>query len=462
MSEIAQQIDSYLIQHRDTHLDELKQLLSIPSISTLSNHADDVRRCAEQVGQMASAIGFEHVELIETKRHPVVYADWLHAPGKPTVLVYGHYDVQPVDPLHLWDSPPFEPEIRDGKIYARGATDDKGQVFLHLKSFEALLKTTGELPVNVKLCIEGEEEIGSPHLDEVLAARRSQLAADVLVISDTPLLGPNQPCVCYGLRGLAALEVSVYGPNHDLHSGMYGGSVQNPVHALVALLATLHDKEGKVTVDGFYDNVEEITAEEKQAFAELPQDDAATAQEVGVDDLYGEAGFSTLERQWVRPTLELNGIYGGFQGEGTKTIIPSEAHGKISCRLVPNQDPVRVQKLVESHLLAHAPTGVRIEVTKLDTGKPYVTPFTHPAIQLAAAAYASAYGVPAAFTRIGGSIPIVESFSHELGVASVLMGFGLNSENMHAPNEHFTLENFDKGLRTLCYYWMGLPDALNA
>lgn len=453
--------DTYLQEHRDIHLNQLKELLRFPSISTLSTHAADVVQCAQHLGQLASDIGFEHVELISTARHPVLYADWLHAPGKPTVLVYGHYDVQPVDPLDLWTTPPFDPDIRDGQIYARGSSDDKGQVFMHLKSFEALLRTTGSLPVNVKLCIEGEEEIGSPHLPTVLQQRKELFDADVLVISDTTILGPDAPSVCYGLRGLAALEVHVYGGKGDLHSGLYGGSVQNPLHALVDLLASLHDSDGRVCVDGFYDHVQPLSTAERDAFSKLAPDDGALAEQLGVPALFGEAGFTTLERQWTRPTLELNGVYGGFQGEGTKTVIPNAAHAKITCRLVPNQNPQQIQAAIERHLQAHLPTGVRLEVTLQDCGEPYVTPFDHPAIQGAAQAYERAYGVPAAFTRMGGSIPIVEAFARVLKLPVVLMGFGLATENFHAPNEHFSLVNFDKGLRTLCYYWTGLEGHLS-
>jgi acetylornithine deacetylase/succinyl-diaminopimelate desuccinylase-like protein len=457
---MAQTFDAYFEEHRDIHLEQLKELLRFPSISALSEHKADVRACAEWIARHAESIGFENVELMPTKGNPVVYADWLHAEGKPTVLVYGHYDVQPVDPLPLWQTPPFEPDIRDGKIYARGASDDKGQVFMHLKSFEALLKTTGTLPVNVKLCIEGEEEIGSAHLPEFLEQHAEKFRADVLVISDTPILGPNQPAICYGLRGLAAVQIDVKGTNGDLHSGLYGGAVQNAVHALVELLSTMHDKEGRVTIPGFYDDVVELTTEEREAFRALNQDETKLAEALGVTTLFGEPGYSALERTWARPTLEINGIYGGFQGEGTKTVIPCEAHAKITCRLVPNQDPKQIQQLIVDHVRRNTPPGVTIEVTCMDSGRPYVTPFHHPAIQLAAKAYEAAYGVPAAFTRMGGSIPIVEVFDRLLGMPVVLMGFGLGDENFHAPNEHFSLENFDKGLRTLCHYWNGLADAL--
>jgi len=453
--------DQYLADHRAEHLEQLKRFLRFQSISTLPDHKDEVLQCANYLVEHLRALGFEHAELISTERHPVVYADWLHAPGKPTVLIYGHYDVQPVDPLHLWHTPPFEPAVRDNQIYARGSSDDKGQVFMHLKAVEALLQTTGTLPVNVKFCIEGEEEIGSPHLPAVLESRSDQFDADVVVISDTTILGPGRPAVCYGLRGLAALEIAVQGAKSDLHSGLYGGIVQNAIHALVELLASLRDPSGRVLVKGFYDAVEPVSADETAALLSLADDETQLATSLGVPELFGEAGYTALERNWVRPTLEINGIYGGFQGEGTKTVIPNEAHAKITCRLVPNQDPREIQQTVESHLHAECPPGVTLSVSLQDTGMPYLTPFHHPAIQWAAHAYAKAYGVPAAFTRMGGSIPIVEVFERVIHAPVVLMGFGLNDENFHAPNEHFSLENFDKGTRTLCHYWNGLEEALD-
>jgi len=452
--------DAYLSEHREIHLEQLKSLLRFPSISALSVHKPDLIACAEFLCAHLASIGFDNATLLNTQGNPIVYADWLHAPGKPTVLVYGHYDVQPVDPIELWETAPFEPAIRDGKLYARGASDDKGQTFMHIKSFEALLRTTGTLPVNVKFCIEGEEEIGSANLPAFLETEHARFKADVLVISDTPILSLGQPSICYGLRGLAGLQIDVKGTKGDLHSGLYGGAVQNSIHALVELLATLHDRDGRITVNGFYDGVEAISDEERSAYRALNQDEVALAHELDVNELFGEPGYSALERTWIRPTLEINGIYGGFQGEGSKTVIPSEAHAKITCRLVPNQDPLDVLDKLERHLYAHAPRGITLQVTKMDTGKPYVTPFHHPAIQFASEAYEAAYGVPAAFTRMGGSIPIVETFDRLLNIPVVLMGFGLNSENFHAPNEHFHLDNYDKGLRTLCYYWNGLATVL--
>jgi acetylornithine deacetylase/succinyl-diaminopimelate desuccinylase-like protein len=451
---------SYLESKRDEHLRTLQAFLRFPSISTQPEHAGDVRACAEFLADQMRAIGLDRVEVMPTPGHPVVYGERLRAPGKPTVLIYGHYDVQPVDPLELWHTPPFEPTIRDGRLYARGASDDKGQVFMHLKALEALLQTEGELPMNVKLLIEGEEEIGSRHLDAFVAEHQEMLKADVIVISDTTMLGPDQPSVCYGLRGLAALQIDVKGANGDLHSGLYGGAVQNPIHALVHILDSMRDENGRVTVEGFYDGVVEPTDEERRAIAELGFDEQAMAREIGVPALYGEQGYSTLERLWVRPTLEVNGIYGGYQGAGTKTVIPSEAHAKVTCRLVPNQDPERVLDAIEAHVQRHAPAGVTATVQRFDRGRAYVTPFHNPAIQLAARAYEQAYGRPAAFTRMGGSIGVVDTFARLLGSPIVLMGFASSDENFHAPNEFFRLANFDRGLRTLCHYWLGLEEAL--
>ncbi|MFD1676694.1 dipeptidase [Alicyclobacillus fodiniaquatilis] len=454
-------LERHLEERRAQHLEQLIEWLSIPSVSALSEHKSDVRRAALFVQNALTTAGFEHAEVMETGGHPVVYADWLHAPGKPTVLVYGHYDVQPADPLHLWETPPFEPQIRDNQIYARGASDDKGPTFMHIKALEAILRIDGHLPLNIKFCIEGEEEVGSAHLSAFLEQHKTRFAADLVLISDTTMLGPDQPSICYGLRGLAACQIDVRTANSDLHSGLYGGAVPNAIHALVELLDTLHSKDGTITVDGFYDNIEGLSAEERKAYAELQHDDKAYQASLALTALHGEPGYSTLERLWTRPTLEINGIYGGFQGEGTKTVIPNEAHAKITCRLVPNQNPEDILNKIKAHVEAHTPTGAKVTFTPMDSGHPYLAPYDHPAIQLAANAYTHAYGVKAAFTRMGGSIPVVETFSQLFHIPVVLMGFGLNDENFHAPNEHFSLVNFDKGLRTLCYYYKHLPDALS-
>lgn len=455
-----EKIEKYLSTERQNHLNELKQFLTIPSVSALSEHKDDVHKAAEWLVQSLENAGMENIEIMPTEGHPVVYADWLHAEGKPTVLIYGHYDVQPVDPLHLWETPPFEPHVRDNKIYARGASDDKGQTFMHIKALQAVLEVDGELPVNVKFCIEGEEEIGSPNLDSFVEQHKDKLAADVLIISDTPMLEKGKPAVCYGLRGLAGLQINVQGAKGDLHSGLYGGAVQNPIHALVQLLDSMRDADGQITIDGFYKRVIRMTDEERQAYKELNYDEEQVRQDLEVPELFGEKGYSFLERTWVRPTLEVNGIYGGFQGEGIKTVLPAEAHAKITCRLVPDQDPSEIVELIQQHIEKHTPPGVTITTEPFDKGNPFVTPFDHPAIQAAGAAYEKAYGVKPAFTRMGGSIPIVETFGQTLNIPVVLMGFGLPEENFHAPNEHFHLENFDKGLRTICHYLYEITDVL--
>lgn len=446
-------LDTYFSKQRATHLEELKEFLRIPSISSLPNHADDMQTAANWLANAFHQAGLENISIDETDGHPVVYGDWLHAEGKPTLLIYGHYDVQPVDPLHLWTSGPFEPEERDGKLYARGASDDKGQVFMHVKAVEALLQQFGSLPVNVKFIIEGEEEIGSPSLETYIRNNDEKLAADVIVISDTGMQGPGKPAVCYGLRGLCGIQIDVKGPKGDLHSGLYGGGVQNPIHALASILASFRDEEGTISVEGFYDNVQPLAKEERIAYEALGFDEEAMKKEVGVTELFGEKGFSFLEQTWVRPTLEVNGIFGGFSGEGIKTVLPSEAGAKITCRLVPDQDPDEIIAKLTAHIEKHTPAGVTVAISEFDKGKPFITPFHHPAIQAAGRSYEKVYHVPTAYTRGGGSIPIVAAFDEILGLPVVLMGFGLSTENFHAPNEHFHLENFDKGLRVIGDYY---------
>lgn len=452
--------DTYFREHRDEHLNQLKELLRIPSISALSVHKADCRRAAEWLAAELKRVGMTRVEILETGGHPAVYAERLDSPGKPTALIYGHYDVQPVDPLNLWNTPPFEPAVRDGKLYARGASDDKGQVFMHVKVIEALLQQEGKLPVNLKLLIEGEEEIGSENLERFVAAQKDLLQADVVVISDTGLYARGVPSLTYALRGLAAMEVHVTGAKGDLHSGLFGGAAPNAVRSLVQLLATLYRPDGGVAVQGFYDGVQGLSAEEKQSFASLDFSEAAYAQELGVTALPGEPGFTALERLWARPTLELNGVYGGFQGEGTKTVIPAKASAKITCRLVPNQDPTHVLDAIEAHLRANCPPGVSVEVVRQGGSPAAITPIDHPAIRAAMAALKEAYGKESKFIRGGGSIPVVGMFQQVLGTPSVLMGFGLEDENFHAPNEHFNLENFDTGMRALYLYWHLLAEAM--
>ena len=445
-------LDHYFKSNREDHLEELKSFLRIPSVSSLSKHKDDVRNAAVWLTKALKKAGLEHIRIDETEGHPVVYADWLHAEGKPTVLVYGHYDVQPVDPLHLWETAPFDPHVRDNKLYARGASDDKGQTFMHIKAVEALLHLDGELPVNMKFIIEGEEEIGSPSLPAYVEANKTELAADVIVISDTGMQGPGRPAVCYGLRGLAGVQIDVKGPKGDLHSGLYGGAVQNPLHAIVEILQSFRDREGVIQVEGFYDDVLPVSDKERAEFAAYDFDLDQEKRELGIEEDFGETGFTFTERTWIRPTLEVNGITGGFSGEGIKTVIPSEASSKITCRLVPDQDPDDIIAKLRAHVEAHKPKGVTVEISEFDKGKPFLTPYDHPAIQAAGRSYEKIYQVPTAYTRMGGSIPIVAAFDEILELPVVLMGFGLASENFHAPNEHFHLENFDKGLRVIGDY----------
>lgn len=444
--------ESYFQKHREQHLEELKQLLTIPSISALSEHKPDIAKAAEWISNSLSSAGLENVEIIPTKGHPIIYADHLHAPGKPTVLIYGHYDVQPVDPLHLWETPPFEPTIRDGKLYARGATDDKGQLFLHIKAVEAILKEEKELPVNIKFCIEGEEEIASPNLPPYLDEHKDKLAADVVLISDTALLEPGKPAICIGLRGLCSLEVTVHTANTDLHSGTFGGGVPNALHAIVSLLASLHDDKGRVSVDGFYEGVPELTPAMREEFAKQQFNEDKLKADLGLDTLYGEDGYSFVEQIGARPTLELNGVYGGFQGEGSKTVIPKEAHAKITCRLVGNQDPQDILDKIEAHLEQHVQPGAKLNIVQVEKARAFTIDPANPMLQKAADAYERVYGTRALFTNDGGSIPIVETLSRVLHAPAVMMGFGLPDENLHAPNEHFNLENFDKGLLTIVDY----------
>lgn len=447
------QLSDYVSQHHQQNVEELKELLRIPSVSSISQHKEDIQKAANWIAHKLEGIGLEHVEIVQTKGHPIIYGDWLHQENAPTVLVYGHYDVQPVDPVHLWETPPFEPTIRDEKIYARGATDDKGQTFLHIKAVETLLALNEKLEVNVKFCIEGEEEIGSPNLPGYLEENKEKLACDVVVISDSDMWDRGVPAITYSLRGLCALEFTLKTANSDLHSGMFGGGVQNANHLLVQLLSTLHDENGKVNIDHFYDDVELLTEFEKEQIKALGFDEEKLKKQLGLTELTGgENNFPYPEKISSRPTLEINGLWGGFQGEGTKTVIPNEAHAKITCRLVHNQDPKKIQALIKKHLEEHAPKGCTLEVTLQDTGNPFLTPIDSPMIQKAAEAYEDVYGRSPVYKREGGSIPIVSDFNHSLNAPVVLMGFGLPDENLHAPNEHFNLENFDKGILTICSF----------
>jgi acetylornithine deacetylase/succinyl-diaminopimelate desuccinylase-like protein len=445
--------ERYLDEHADARLESYKELIRIPSISALPEHAADCRRTAEWIAADLERMGIEHVEVSETGGHPVVYGDWLHAPDAPTVLVYCHYDVQPVDPLELWTSPPFEPVVEGGRIRGRGVADDKGQLHIHLRATEALLATRGGLPVNLKFAFEGEEESSSVHLDPWLIANRDRLAADFAVISDTGFFEGNLPAITVGLRGLMYAQIDVIGTAVDLHSGGYGGAVQNPANALATIIAGLKGPDGRILIPGFYDDVVALTPAERERFAELPFDEEAYLERLGLPALFGEEGYTTLERRGARPTLDVNGIWGGFEGEGSKTIIPAHAHAKVSCRLVPNQDPDRVFEAFRDHVLRIAPPGVRTEVQSLGGGRPSLTEIDHPATQAAARALEATFGSPPVFVREGGSIPICASFEETLGLPVVLLGMDQPDSQAHAPNEWMDLHNYETGIRTIARMW---------
>lgn len=447
----------FIEQNSSRYLDELKTLLAIPSISTNPENKPDVDRCALWVADHMRNIGLQNVQIFPTKGHPIVYADWLNAPEKPTVLLYGHYDVQPVDPIDLWTSPPFEATIRGENLYARGSADDKGQVFIHLKGIEAFLKNIGSLPINLKIIIEGEEEIGSEHLAPFVQNNKSLLKADLVLISDTSMFARGVPSVCYGLRGLSYMQIDLMGPNKDLHSGSFGGSVHNPIQALSEIIAKLHDKDGRITIPGFYKNVRTLTKRERAAYKKLPWNDKAYAKTLGVKALYGEKGFTTLERVWARPTLECNGIWGGFTGEGAKTVLPSKASAKISMRLVPDQKADAIAKLFEKHIQKIAPKTIHVTVRYLHGGEAAITPIESPGVQAAALALEKGFGKKPLYQREGGSIPIVVQFKQLLGLDTVLLGFGLPDENAHAPDEFINLNNFYGGIRTVAHFYNELP-----
>jgi acetylornithine deacetylase/succinyl-diaminopimelate desuccinylase-like protein len=441
-----EEVIKYINQNRESFINELKDFLRIPSISTLIENKNDINDCANFVMEKMKQAGMSRVEVFHTEGHPIIYGEWLGAPGKPTILVYGHYDVQPVDPIDLWESPPFEPTIKNGKIYARGATDDKGQVYMHFKSVESFFKTVGSPPLNIKFLVEGEEEIGSEHLEPFINNNLELLKCDAVLISDTSLYAPGVPTLTYGLRGLAYMEVEVIGPNRDLHSGSFGGAVGNPVNTLAQIISKLHDKEGKVTVPGFYKDVIKLTKNEKENYKLLKFSEKKFAKELGVKKLHGEKGFSTLERIWARPTLDCNGILGGFTGKGAKTVLPSKATAKISMRLVPNQDPNKIAKQFTKHIQELAPKYVKVKVSNLHGGFPSMTSLDSKASISAAKAMEKAFGKRTVFIREGGSIPIVTVFAKKLKAPVVLMGMGLNTENLHSPNEHFDLNHFNLGI----------------
>ncbi len=447
----------YIDQNSDRYLKELGELLAIPSVSTNPENAGDIRRCAEWVADHLRTIGIPDVRVMATPGHPVVYGAWTGAPGKPTVLIYGHYDVQPAEPLELWTSPPFEATVRGEELYARGASDDKGQFFVYLKAIEAMFRTVGTLPVNVKMLIEGEEEIGSEHLDDFVKEQAALLKADLVLVSDTSMFARGVPSICYGLRGLAYMQIDLVGPKSDLHSGSFGGSILNPIQALAEIVAKLHDGKGRVTIPGFYDDVRALSKKERDAYKQLPWSDRKYAKELGVKELYGEKGFTTLERLWARPTLECNGIWGGFTGEGAKTVLPSKASAKISMRLVPDQSSKKVSALFTKYINKIAPPGVTVTVQSLHGGEPAITPIDSPGVRAAYAALEKGFGKKPLYQREGGSIPIVVQFKKLLKIDTVLLGFGLPDENAHAPNEFLLLANFFGGIRTVAHFLNDLP-----
>ena len=441
-------IDSYIDGNKDRFLDELLELLRIPSVSADPKYKADVARCAEAVKQRLIEAGADKVEVCATAGHPIVYGEKIIDPSKPTVLVYGHYDVQPPDPLDLWHSPPFEPVIKEGMIYARGSADDKGQFYMHVKAFEAMMKT-GSLPCNVKFMIEGEEEVGSDNLGTFVKDNKARLKADVVLISDTAMISNEVPSINTGLRGLSYLEVEVVGPNRDLHSGVYGGAVANPINTLCAMIASLHDADGRVNIPGFYDAVVELSSAERKALAEAPFDEKAWMKDLGVNAVKGEKGYTTDERCTIRPTLDVTGIWGGYIGEGAKTVLPSKAFAKLSMRLVPDQKSEAITKLFKDHFEKIAPPYVKVTVRPHHGGEAAVTPIDSPAYQAASKAMEETFGKKPIPTRGGGSIPIVALFETELGLKTVLFGFGLDSDNIHSPNEKYGVFNYMKGIETI-------------
>jgi acetylornithine deacetylase/succinyl-diaminopimelate desuccinylase-like protein len=450
--------NTYIDQHLGRFTDELMALLRIPSVSADPAYSTSVLACANEVAAQLKKIGMDAVEVIPTNGHPIVYGEKIINPTLPTVLVYGHYDVQPADPIELWHSPAFEPVIKtteihpEGAIFARGACDDKGQFYMHVKAVEAML-SSGELPCNVKFMIEGEEEIGSEQLGYFVKENKDKLKADVILVSDTGMIANDVPSVTTGLRGLSYVEVEVTGPNRDLHSGLYGGCVKNPINALCEMIASLHDENGKITVDGFYDSVVEISRADRDAMAQAPFSEEAYKKALNLPDTYGEKGYTTPERGSIRPTLDVNGIWGGYIGEGAKTVIASQAFAKISMRLVPNQSPEEITQLFQTHFERIAPTGVTVKVSPHHGGQAAVTPLDSIGYRAAALAYKETFGKEAIPVRSGGSIPIIAMFEQELGLKTILMGFGLDSDAIHSPNEHFGLFNYRMGIKTIPYFY---------
>lgn len=445
-------IHNYIQENKDRFINELIELLKIPSVSADPAYRDSVLQAAEAVRKTLEAAGADQTELCETAGFPVVYGEKIIDESKPTILVYGHYDVQPADPLELWNSPPFEPVIKDEKIYARGAADDKGQMYMHVKAFEIMMKT-GQLPCNVKFIIEGEEEVGSLSLESFIAENKEKLKADIILISDTSMLSMENPSITTGLKGLSYLEVEVIGPNRDLHSGLYGGAVANPINILCQMIASLTDDKNRITIPGFYDKVQEATTKERELMAKTPFSLEDYKSKLNIADVHGEEGFSTIERTGIRPTLDVNGIWGGYIGEGAKTVLPSKAYAKISMRLVPHQDDDEITALFTDYFNSIAPKSVRVKVKPHHGATPYVMPIEIPEYEAASEAITKAFGKAPVPVRAGGSIPIVALFEEVLGLKSILLGFGLDTDAIHSPNEHYGIENFLKGIETISYFY---------
>lgn len=447
-----EQIKDYVAEHKDRFLQELFGLIRIPSVSSVADHREDMVRAAEYWKKTLREAGCARSEIFPTEGNPIVYGEKIIDPALPTVLVYGHYDVMPVDPVDLWESSPFKPEVRDGKIYARGADDDKGQSFMHAKAFEAMVRTNS-LPCNVKFMIEGEEEVGSAHIGPFCEEYKEMLKSDIILVSDTSMIGLKTPSITVGLRGLAYMQVEVTGPEFDLHSGIFGGAVANPINILARMIAAMTDDSGRITIPGFYDDVLLISEEERLEMAKAPHDEESYKRNVGVNALYGESGYTTKERTGIRPTLDVNGMWGGYTSEGTKTVLPSKAYAKISMRLVPNQNHKKISELFERYFTSMAPDYVKVKVESLHGGEAYVSPMDTIGYQAASKAMEKALGSRPIPVRSGGSIPIIPQFEEILGVKSILMGFGLESDAIHSPNENYPLENFYKGIETIPWFY---------
>ena len=445
-------VKEYIEKNQERFLEELFELLRIPSVSTDKKFKDDVLRAADYLKEKLESLNIDKVEVCQTPGYPILYAEKMVDEKLPTVLVYGHYDVQPADPYELWETPPFEPKVRNGKIYARGACDDKGQMYMHIKALE-VMQQAGQLPCNVKFMLEGEEEVGSEHLADFVKDNKEKLSADVILISDTDIIDNDNPSITVGLRGLSYMQVEVTGPNRDLHSGMYGGTVANPINVLCEMIASLKDEHGHITIPGFYDKVNELSQDERAELAKVPHDDEKYKKELGIDELQGEEGYSTPERIGIRPTLDVNGIWGGYTAEGAKTVLPSKAYAKISMRLVPNQNHKEIDELFTKHFESIAPKSVKVKISSHHGGQPAVIPTDSVEIEAAKKAFAEAWGKQPVLTREGGSIPIVELFQRELKIDSVLMGFGLGEDAIHSPNESYGIFNYLKGIETITLFY---------